>query len=65
MHRMTHAARSDQPVLAANMGGSVDAMLHGTAIVILTWNQCKQTLRCLQSLADAGYALSQVVLWDN
>ena len=62
---MTHAARSDQPVLAANMGGSVDAMLHGTAIVILTWNQCKQTLRCLQSLADAGYALSQVVLWDN
>ena len=62
---MTHAARSDQPVSAANTSGSVDATLRGTAIVILTWNQRNQTLRCLQSLADAGYALGQVVLWDN
>ena len=54
---MTHAARSDQSVLAANV--------RGTAIVILTWNQRRETRRCLQSIADSGYSLERVVLWDN
>jgi GT2 family glycosyltransferase len=40
-------------------------ILRGTAIVILTWNQREQTARCLQSIADAGYDLGRVVLWDN
>ena len=40
-------------------------ILRGTAIVILTWNQRDKTARCLQSIADAGYDLGRVVLWDN
>jgi GT2 family glycosyltransferase len=43
----------------------VKDVFRGTAIVILTWNQREKTARCLQSIADAGYDLARVVLWDN
>jgi GT2 family glycosyltransferase len=44
---------------------SLAGILRGTAIVILTWNQREKTSRCLHSIADAGYDLGRVVLWDN
>jgi len=62
---MTHAACSGRSLLPESSVDAVDEILGGTAIVILTWNQREETRRCLQSLADAGYALSRVVLWDN
>ncbi len=42
-------------------GGSTYAV----AIVILSWNQRDTTLQCLQSLIEADYPPSQVVVWDN
>ena len=39
--------------------------LRSVAIIILTWNQREETLRCLRSLAEASYQLSRIVLWDN
>jgi GT2 family glycosyltransferase len=42
-----------------------EAHLDSVATVILSWNQRETTLRCLRSLADCGYALSRVFVWDN
>ena len=39
--------------------------IESVAIVILTWNQCEVTLRCIASLVDAGYDCNRVVVWDN
>lgn len=62
---MTDAANSANSALPGTPAMSVDHVLRGTAIVLLTWNQLEQTRRCLQSLATSGYSLSRVVLWDN
>jgi GT2 family glycosyltransferase len=35
------------------------------AIVILSWNQRDNTVKCLDSLAKAGYATDHVIVWDN
>lgn len=62
---MTDACHSANSTLPGTPVTSVDHVLRGTAIVLLTWNQLEQTRRCLQSLAQSGYSLSRVVLWDN
>jgi len=62
---MIDAAPSANSTLPGNPAVSVDHVLRGTAIVLLTWNQLEQTRRCLESLAQSGYSLSRVVLWDN
>ena len=62
---MTDAASSDPLVMSNTVPKAVGDVLRGTAVVILTWDQIEVTRRCLQSLADSGYALDRVVLWDN
>ncbi len=44
---------------------AVKRIVADTAIVLLTWNQCAQTKRCLNSILESGFPLSRVVLWDN
>jgi GT2 family glycosyltransferase len=61
------------PIMDARSGDSVerqnsdagDAASESVVIVILTWNQRDKTLRCLQSLSEAGCRLDRVVIWDN
>jgi GT2 family glycosyltransferase len=60
-----YPADCDQMVKSGGVNSSADDIFRSAAIVILTWNDCAKTERCLESLQSSGYELGRVVLWDN